>query len=173
MNVDNSQHLRLIVDEKTLEAIPGDREFVAIGAGEKQEEQAHPLIMEEPFWIYAGSGGILVLGGLLKFLFALNFLVDIPNLTEVQEYSTLKNMLLGFVFVVCGIFILKQKRDVGWIVVGAVSINLVIASNILDNDLGFSAIWKVGSALFDFIIFGLAGLIPIVFGLKRGMKGKY
>jgi nucleoside permease NupC len=75
--------------------------------------------------------------------------------------------------VVCGILILKQKRDVGWIVIGAVVINLVIASNILDNDLGTPAIWKVGSALFDFIIFGLAGLIPIVFGLKRGMKGKY
>jgi len=161
------------VDEKTLEAIPGDREFVAIGAGEKQEKQAHPLIMEEPFWIYAGSGGILVLGGLVKFLLALNFLADIPNLAEVQEYSTLKNILLGIVFVLGGILILKQKRDAGWIVIAAVSINLVIASNILDNNIGFSALWKVGTALFDFIIFGLAGLIPLVFGLKRGMKGKY
>ena len=156
-----------------MEAIPGDREFAVIGAGEKQEKQPHPLIMEEPFWIYAGSGGILVLGGLVKFLLALNFLADIPNLAEVQEYSTLKNILLGIVFVLCGILILKQKRDAGWIVIAAVSINLVIASNILDNNIGFSALWKVGTALFDFIIFGLAGLIPLVFGLKRGMKGKY
>ena len=161
------------MDEKTLEAIPGDREFAVIGAGEKPEKQPHPLIMEEPFWIYAGSGGILVLGGLLKVLLAFNFLVDIPNFEEFQEYSTLKNLILGIIFLVCGIIILKQKRDAGWIVIGAVSINLVIASNILDSDLGFSALWDVGSALFDFIIFGLAGLIPPVFGLKRGMKGKY
>jgi len=161
------------VDEKTLEGIPGDREFAAIGAGEKQEKQPHPLIMEEPFWIYAGSGVILVLGGLLKVLIALNFLVDIPDFGELQEYSTLKNIILGIIFLVCGIIILRQKRDAGWVVISAVSINLVIASNILDNEIGFSALWKLGSALFDFIIFGLAGLIPLVFGLKRGMKGKY
>jgi glucose dehydrogenase len=161
------------VDEKTLEGIPGDREFAAIGAGEKQEKQPHPLIMEEPFWIYAGSGVILVLGGLLKVLLALNFLVDIPDFGELQEYSTLKNIILGIIFLVCGIIILRQKRDAGWVVISAVSINLVIASNILDNEIGFSALWKLGSALFDFIIFGLAGLIPLVFGLKRGMKGKY
>ena len=156
-----------------MKAIPGDREFVAIGTGEKQEEQAHPLIMEEPFWIYAGSGGILVLGGFLKFFIALNFLVDIPDLTELLDFATMKNLILGIIFLPCGIFILKQKRDAGWIVIATVSINLVIASNILDSDLGFSALWDVGSALFDFIIFGLAGLIPLVFGLKRGMKGKY
>ena len=161
------------MDEKTLEGIPGDREFAAIGAGEKQEKQPHPLIMEEPFWIYAGSGVILVLGGLLKVLIALNFLVDIPDFGELQEYSTLKNIILGIIFLVCGIIILRQKRDAGWVVISAVSINLVIASNILDNEIGFSALWKLGSALFDFIIFGLAGLIPLVFGLKRGMKGKY
>ena len=161
------------MDEKTLEGIPGDREFTAIGAGEKQEKQPHPLIMEEPFWIYAGSGVILVLGGLLKVLLALNFLVDIPDFEEFQEYSTLKNLILGIIFLVCGIIILRQKRDAGWVVISAVSINLVIASNILDNEIGFSALWKLGSALFDFIIFGLAGLIPLVFGLKRGMKGKY
>ena len=156
-----------------MEAIPGDREFAAIGAGEKQEKKPHPLIMEEPFWIYAGSGVILVLGGLLKVLLALNFLVDIPNLTELLDFATMKNLILGIIFLACGIFILKQKRDAGWIAVGAVSINLVIASYILDNNLGFSALWKLGSALFEFIIFGLAGLIPLVFGLKRGMKGKY
>ncbi len=156
-----------------MEGIPGDREFAVIGAGEKQEKQPHPLIMEEPFWIYAGSGVILVLGGLLKVLLALNFLVDIPDFGELQEYSTLKNLILGIIFLVCGIIILRQKRDAGWVVIGAVSINLVIASDILDNNLGFSALWKLGSALFDFIIFGLAGLIPLVFGLKRGMKGKY
>ena len=156
-----------------MEGIPGDREFAAIGAGEKQEKQPHPLIMEEPFWIYAGSGVILVLGGLLKVLLALNFLVDIPDFEEFQEYSTLKNLILGIIFLVCGIIILRQKRDAGWVVISAVSINLVIASNILDNEIGFSALWKLGSALFDFIIFGLAGLIPLVFGLKRGMKGKY
>lgn len=161
------------MDEKTLEAIPGDREFVAIGAGGKQEKQAHPLIMEEPFWIYAGSGVILVLGGLLKVLLTLNFLADIPDLTELLDFATMKNLILGIIFLICGIFILKQKRDAGWIVVGAVSINLVIASDILDNNLGFSALWELGGALFDFIIFGLAGLIPLVFGLKRGMKGKY
>ena len=161
------------MDEKTLEGIPGDREFAAIGAGEKQEKQPHPLIMEEPFWIYAGSGVILVLGGLLKVLLALNFLVDIPDFEEFQEYSTLKNLILGIIFLVCGIIILRQKRDAGWVVISAVLINLVIASNILDNEIGFSALWKLGSALFDFIIFGLAGLIPLVFGLKRGMKGKY
>ena len=81
-----------------------------IGAGEKPEKQPHPLIMEEPFWIYAGSGGILVLGGLLKVLLAFNFLVDIPNFEEFQEYSTLKNLILGIIFLVCGIIILKQKR---------------------------------------------------------------
>ena len=161
------------MDEKTLEGIPGDREFAVIGAGEKQEKQPHPLIMEEPFWIYAGSGVILVLGGLLKVLLALNFLVDVPNLTELLGFESLKNLILGIIFLVCGIIILRQKRDAGWVVIGAVLINLVIASDILDNNLGFSALWKLGSALFDFIIFGLAGLIPLVFGLKRGMKGKY
>ncbi len=161
------------VDEKTLETIPGEREFAVISAGEKPEKQPHPLIMEEPFWIYAGSGRILILGGFLKLLIALNFFVDFPNFEEFQEYSTFKNLFLGIIFLICGFLILKQKRAPGLYVFAAVSLNLVVTLEILDSDLGFSALWDVGSALFDFIIFGLLGFIPIVFGLKRGMKGKY
>jgi len=84
---------------------------------------------------------------------------------------------VSIVLVVCGILILKQIRDAGWVVVIVMFLNLVIAESLPGNQtggfLGEYAILAVLNAMLQFIIFGLAGIAPIFLGLKRGMAGKY
>jgi hypothetical protein len=150
--------------------IPEGRNITPLGTGEKLEKQEDPLIMLEPFWPYFASGVILVLGGLIKGIIALRN-PDFPNLTT--------NVALGvaIVLVVCGILILKHFRDAGWVVLIVVFVNLVIAESLpgnkTDGFLGEYAIVAVLVAVLQFIIFGLAGIAPLVLGLKRGMAGKY
>ena len=144
--------------------------MIPIGTGEKRKKAEAPLIMMEPFWPYFAGGAILVVGGLLK------------GVTAIQNQnfpSETTHVALGvsIVLVVCGILILKQIRDAGWVVVIVMFLNLVIAESLPGNQtggfLGEYAILAVLNAMLQFIIFGLAGIAPIVLGLKRGMAGKY
>ncbi|HJL60164.1 MAG TPA: hypothetical protein QF621_07415 [Candidatus Thalassarchaeaceae archaeon] len=126
--------------------------------------------MVEPFWPYFASGVILVIGGLIKGLTAIRN-SDFPDLT------TNVALFVAIVLVVCGFMILKKIRDAGWVVLVVVFINLAIAESLPGNQtggfLGEYAIVAVLSATLQFIIYGLAGIAPLVLGLKRGMAGRY
>lgn len=141
-----------------------------MGSSDKIEKVEDPLIMLEPFWPYFLSGGILIVGGLIKGIIALRNPLFPDIVTNVA-------LCVSIVLVVCGILILKHYRDAGWVVLVVVFVNLVIAESLPGNQtdgfLGEYAIVAVLSAMLQFVIFGLAGIAPLVLGLKRGMAGKY
>jgi uncharacterized membrane protein len=150
------------VDEKTLEAIPGDREFIAIGVGDKPEKAPHLLIMEEPYWVYTGSGVFLILAGILKGYLA----IDISSSNPLPD---IVSIIVALILIVCGGLILRRIQGAGWVVFAVMFVNIVIAGVITDetaDGIGW-VLWHHVVATFQFFTCGMVGIIPPTMGLKK------
>ena len=141
-----------------------------IGTGEKVDKSDPLEIMIEPAWPYLVSGIILVIGGLIKGLITL-LDSDFPDLL------TGISLTVSIILLVGGVLIFKHVRDAGWAVLVVIFINLVIVAFSYDQDdghmLGGASVLTILSAFFQLIIFGIASIIPPVFGLKKGWRGKF